>query len=66
MLKRTIDQLRCDYIKMFSNLPLGMRDEIIAVMDKGPMTYSVIYLEVKAKTKMSEKILRYLEELDLV
>ena len=66
MIQRTIEQLHTDYLKMFLNLPLIIRKDIIAVIDECPMSYNVCYLEIKSKTEMSERILRYLEKLDLV
>ena len=66
MIQRTIEQLHTDYLKMFLNLPLIIRKDIIAVIDECPMSYNVCHLEIKSKTEMGERILRYLEKLDLV
>lgn len=64
--KRTTEQLRTDFLKLYANLPLGTRKEIICVLDDEPMTYGVCYMEIKNETKLSEEILRYLERLELV
>lgn len=64
--KRTTEQLRADFRKMYDNVPFTMRRELIAIVDNQPMSYNVCLLEIKNETKMGDKILRYLERLDLV
>ncbi len=61
-----IEDLRAKYHRMFANLPIGIRSDIIAVIDKQPMTYYVCWLEINQKTKMGDRILIYLDELRLI
>ena len=60
------EELRVKFLKVFANLPLGIRVDIIAVIDKQPMTWYVCWLEVVHKTKKSEEILKYLDELEFI
>jgi len=61
-----MDELRRRFLKTYVNLPLGVRSEIIAVIDKEPMTWRVCWREIDAKTKMSKKILKYLDSLEFI
>ena len=61
------DGLRERFIKIYSNLPLGIRQEIILVLEDGkPITWNAAYVEVEAKTPLSEKILEKLEKLKII
>ena len=55
------------FLKIYANLPINLRDEIILVLsDKGPITWNIAYLEIKQDTKLGEKILKKLEELGII
>lgn len=59
--------LRERFLKIYANLPLNLRDEIILVLpDKGSISWDVAYLEVKKNTKLSEEILKMLNELNII
>lgn len=59
--------LRERFLKIYANLPLNLRDEIVLVLpDRGSITWDIAYLEVKQNTKLSEKILRMLNELNII
>lgn len=52
---------------MFANLPVGLRREIIYISkEHGPMTYNVLYLEVKQDTELAKIALDELEQMDLI
>lgn len=53
-------------MKVYSNLPLNLRRDIIIVIDKEPITWNVAYLEIKGKTKKGKQILKKLEELNII
>jgi len=53
-------------MKVYSNLPLNLRKDIVIVIDKEPITWNVAYLEVDQKTKKGKKILKKLEELKII
>ena len=63
------------FLRIYANLPLGVRKEIILALEekgeggviiKQPITWEVAYLEVKNNTPKSEKILEKLEELKII
>ncbi|MBL7170022.1 MAG: hypothetical protein ISS48_03310 [Candidatus Aenigmarchaeota archaeon] len=58
--------LRERFLKIYSNLPLGIRREIIVVLDKEPITWNVAYIEVLNKTKKSNEILKKLKMLKII
>ena len=64
--KRTIKQLRNNFKKIYANLPLPIRKEVIAIIDNQPMSYFVCWLEIAGETKKGDEILKYLERLDLI
>lgn len=55
------------FLKVYSNLPLGTRDEVILVLpDKGPITWNAAYLEIKAETPSGQEIFNKLIELNFI
>jgi hypothetical protein len=55
------------FLKIFSNLPINLRKEVILVLDKeGPISWEVAFLEISNKTKLGEKILKKLSELEII
>ena len=55
------------FMKVYSQLPLNLRKEIILVLEKeGPITWDVAYLEIDNKTKLGNRILRKLEKLNII
>ena len=61
------EDLRTQFLKIYANLPLGVRKEIICVLEEwGTISWSVAYLEIKNNTKVSWKILEYLKRLELI
>ncbi len=54
------------FLKIYANLPLGARGEIICVLENEPITWNVAYLEVKNDTSEGIKILKILKILDII
>lgn len=55
------------FLKIYSNLPLGIRQEIILVLDDGrPITWNVAFIEVNDETLLSNNILEKLEKLSII
>jgi len=54
------------FLKVYANLPLGVREEIVLVIDGKPITWNAAYLEVNNNTKYSQEILKKLEELKIL
>ena len=61
-----MEALRENFLKVYANIPLGLREDIILVMDGKSLTWNVAYLEVRANTEMSLKILQELRDLKLI
>ncbi|MFA6305639.1 MAG: hypothetical protein WC651_02835 [Candidatus Gracilibacteria bacterium] len=57
---------RENFLKIYANLPLGIRKEIILTLDDKPITWNVAYTEVNANTTLSKIILEKLEKLDII
>jgi hypothetical protein len=45
------------FYKMYGNLPIPVRKEIVTVVDNEPMSFSVIKLELDNETQMGYKAL---------
>ncbi len=55
------------FLKIYANLPLGIRKEIILVLDDDrPITWDVAFIEIKENTSLSEIILEKLEKLEII
>lgn len=55
------------FLKIYANLPINLRDEIILVLpERGPITWNIAYLEIKQDTKLGEEILKKLAELGII
>lgn len=54
------------FYKIYVNLPLGVRQEIILVLDDKPITWDVAYIEIKNDTHLSKIILDKLEVLGII
>jgi len=55
-----------DFLRTYANIPLGLRNDIILVIDGKTLTWNVSYLEVKGNTDISKKILEELKNLKLI
>lgn len=61
------EDLKHKFLKIFANLPVGVREEIVVHLDKvGPMTWNACYIEVNNDTVLSEKILIELDEMKIL
>lgn len=54
------------FMKVYANLPLKVRDEIILVIDDKPITWNVAYNEIKHNTKKGKEIISKLVELGII
>ncbi|MBU4223091.1 MAG: hypothetical protein KKA10_15985 [Euryarchaeota archaeon] len=54
------------FIKVYSNLPINLRNEIILVVDNQPLTWNVAYMELKNNTTLGKTILQKLLELEII
>lgn len=58
--------LREEFLRIYADIPLNLRKEIILVLDKEPITWNVAYIEVSNNTEKSRKILKMLRELKII
>lgn len=52
--------------KVYNNLPLNIRDEVILVLNNEPITWKVARLEIDNDTKLSSTILNKLQALGVI
>lgn len=48
---------KAEFLKVYANLPLGLREEIVVIVDGKPMTWNAAYVEVENDTDKSKEIL---------
>ncbi len=54
------------FFKLYSNLPMNLRGEVILVIDDQPITWKVAYNEVSNKTDLGKKIFNKLVDLNIL
>ena len=54
------------FMKVFANLPMNIRREVIAVVDDKPLTWNAAYLEVSEKTDVGLLITSKLIEMGII
>lgn len=55
------------FVKVYSNLPINLRNEVILVLlNTGPITWNVAFLEINAETETGKIILDKLIELKII
>ncbi|NTU46784.1 hypothetical protein HGA88_04100 [Candidatus Roizmanbacteria bacterium] len=54
------------FFKIYSNLPFDLREEIVLVIHKEPITWKIAYIEISQKTKLGEEILQKLQALQII
>jgi len=57
---------RTKFLKIYANLPLNLRNEIILVLEAEPITWNVAYLEIMEETTRSKTILEKLLKLQII
>ena len=61
------DDRKQQFYKIFSNLPINLREEVILVIPKkGPITWQVAFLEVDNDTELGNMILEKLSDLKII
>ncbi len=54
------------FIKVYSNLPLNVRREIIVVINNKPLSWDVAYNEVINDTKIGSEIIKKLIKMEFI
>ena len=49
--------IKASFYRTYANLPMGVRSEIIAVVDNNPLTWNSLKIEVDADTPLAKKAL---------
>ncbi|MFA6518922.1 MAG: hypothetical protein WCV93_04735 [Candidatus Shapirobacteria bacterium] len=58
--------LKSDFLKIYADLPLGARREIIAVVGNEPVTWNSAMVEIENNTKIGQEILEQLISLGIL
>ena len=59
--------LREKFLKIYADLPVAVRSEIIASLpETGPVTWNSSFVEVSQNTPLGEKILKELVEMEII
>ncbi|MEK7655547.1 MAG: hypothetical protein AAB386_02625 [Patescibacteria group bacterium] len=63
-----MQDLKQQFLKIYSTLPLGVRREIVAVFEPptGPVTWEVAYIEIEHNTPLGAVILQRLEKMQII
>ena len=54
------------FLKVFSNLQIDVRKEIVVVIDNQPISWDVAFAEINKETKLGKNILEKLVKMELV
>ncbi len=54
------------FMRVYSNLPLKTRQEIVVVIDGEPVSWNVAYKEINHKTEKGKKIIEKLIKLGII
>jgi len=60
------NNLREKFLKIYADIPLNLRKEIILVLGDEPISWNVAFVEISNKTNKSEIILKKLNELRII
>ncbi len=57
---------KTQFLKVYANLPLGTRDEIVSVVDGEALTWKAAKLEIEQETEKGKQILETLTNLKIL
>lgn len=55
-----------NFLKIYANIPMNIREEIILVVDDEPITWKVAKMEIDGETKLGKEILGKLEAMKII
>lgn len=61
-----LETLRAKFIKTYADIPVALREEIIAVIDEEPYTWNTAYFLITGKQKIGDDILKKLVEIKVL
>lgn len=54
------------FVKIYANIPLGVREEIVAIVDEQPLTFYDIYHLIEEKNPMAIAALKQMQRLEII
>ena len=61
-----MDDLKSQFFKVYANLPMGVREDIVMVIEGEPLTWKAAKLEIEQDTKVGGQILEELKKLNIL
>lgn len=61
-----IEFLQSRFLKAFAGVPIGLRNEVVAIVNEEPINWSAAYVEIMGKTKKGDEILQRMNDLGLL
>lgn len=58
--------LKTKFLRIYANLPLNQRNEIVIVIDNEPMTWNATRVEIENDTDKGKEILKKLVDLQII
>jgi len=58
--------LRAKFLQAYANVPESLRKDIVVIIDKKPYTWDTAYLEVKSNTPLGKKMLKNMDEMEIL
>jgi hypothetical protein len=66
IMKKPEEDKRAKFLKIYENIPEGLREDIVVVIDKKPYTWNISFIEIEGNTLLGRKILKVLENMGLI
>ena len=60
-----MDKLKRKFIKIYANIPIGARSEIVAIVDEKTLTFNQIYDKV-IEGQVAEKALKNMKAMEII
>ena len=61
-----MEHLKARFLKVYANLPLNAREQVILKYNEQPITWNVAYFEVSSDSDNAESILEELSRLEFI
>ena len=62
----TPQDLKGRFFRVYANVPLQLRDEVIIVIDNQPVSWQAAFIEVRSDSENGRKIVSEMAKLDLI
>lgn len=61
-----MEDKKAHFYQVYSNLPLGVREEIVVVLDDEPMTWKAVRLEIDNDTEKGQAALQKIYDMKII